>query len=79
MKDDVSNLSIEEQLEHYKNKAEKYEKDLVNCHESIAELVGSRTSARPSVTAVASKISHATKDAVSSHSKKTGYKPNNLE
>lgn len=79
MQPDISNLSTEEQLEHYRNLAEKYERDLVNCHEAIVSLVGSRDSARPSITSVASRISHATKDAITSYSERTEYEPNNLE
>jgi hypothetical protein len=79
MQSNISNLSTEEQLAHYKNLAEKYERDLVNCHEAIVNLVGSQGSSRPSVTSVASRISHATKDAIKSYSHRTGYEPNNLE
>lgn len=79
MQSDISNLSTEDQLAHYKNLAEKYERDLVNCHEAIVSLVGSRDSSRPSITSVASRISHATKDAITSYSERTGYEPNNLE
>ena len=75
----ISDLPIEKQAEHYKNLSEKYERDLVNCHEAIVSLVGSRNSNRPSVTSIASRISHSTKDAVSSYANRTGYEPNNIE
>lgn len=79
MQSDISNLSTEEQIAHYKNLAEKYERDLVNCHEAIVNLVGSRNSNRPSVTSTASRISHSTKDAVKAYSGRTGYQPNHID
>lgn len=76
---DISSLSLEQQVEHYRNLSQKYERDLVNCHEAIVSLVGSRDSSRPSVTSIASKVSHSTKDAVKAYSGRTGYQPNHID